>query len=394
MKLASRIGELRPSAIRAAGKLIASKPGCITFAGGYPASEVMPVEEVVELTDQLVRDYGRTSMQYGLTKGNDDLMEQIVKLMEKKGIKCGIENIQITTGSQQAIFLTGMLTLDKGDAVVVENPTYLGALSAYVPYEAEFIGVDADEEGMIMSELEKTLQENKNVKLIYVVPNFSNPTGKTWSLERRKQLLEMAKKYDVLIAEDNPYGDIRFSGEPVPEIKSMDDEGRVIYMGSFSKVLFAGLRVGFTVSSKEIADYFEIFKQGVDLQSNEFAQLQIAGYLKNYDLDKQVQRIVKNCSVKRDLMCKIIDEKFPKSVKRTNPEGGMFVWIELPENIDASVLLEKAVEEIGVGYVPGGPFYADGSHKNTIRLNFSTVTAEQIEEGMTRFAKLLHEELD
>ena len=245
-----------------------------------------------------------------------------------------------------------------------------------------------------MSELEKTLQENKNVKLIYVVPNFSNPTGKTWSLERRKQLLEMAKKYDVLIAEDNPYGDIRFSGEPVPEIKSMDDEGRVIYMGSFSKVLFAGLRVGFTVSSKEIADYFEIFKQGVDLQSNEFAQLQIAGYLKNYDLDKQVQRIVKNYSVKRDLMCKIIDEKFPKSVKRTNPEGGMFVWIELPENIDASVLLEKAVEEIGVGYVPGGPFYADGSHKNTIRLNFSTVTAEQIEEGMTRFAKLLHEELD
>lgn len=139
--------------------------------------------------------------------------------------------------------------------------------------------------------------------------------------------MEMAKKYDVLIAEDNPYGDIRFSGEPVPEIKSMDDEGRVIYMGSFSKVLFAGLRVGFTVSSKEIADYFEIFKQGVDLQSNEFAQLQIAGYLKNYDLDKQVQRIVKNYSVKRDLMCKIIDEKFPKSVKRTNPEGGMFVWL-------------------------------------------------------------------
>lgn len=394
MRLAGRIDALRPSAIRAAGKLIASKPGCITFAGGYPAEEVMPVESAVEITDRLVREYGRTTMQYGMTKGNDELMEQIVKLMEKKGIRCGVENIQITTGSQQAIFLTGMLALDKGDAVVVENPTYLGALSAYVPYEAEFIGVDADEEGMIMSELEKTLQENENVKLIYVVPNFSNPTGKTWSLERRKELLELAKKYDVLIAEDNPYGDIRFSGEPVPEIKSLDDDGRVIYLGSFSKVLFAGLRVGFTVSSREIADYFEIFKQGVDLQSNEFAQFQVAEWLKNYDLDEQVQKIVKNYGEKRDLMCSLIDEKFPKSVKRTNPEGGMFVWLELPENVDASILLEKAVAEANVGYVPGGPFYADGSHKNTIRMNFSTVTKEQIAEGVSNFAKLLHKELD
>ncbi len=242
--------------------------------------------------------------------------------------------------------------------------------------------------------MEKVLQENKNVKLIYVVPNFSNPTGKTWSLERRKQLLEMAKKYDVLIAEDNPYGDIRFSGEPVPEIKSLDDDGRVIYLGSFSKVLFAGLRVGFTVSSKEIADYFEIFKQGVDLQSNEFAQYQVARWLEAYDLDDQVQKIVKNYGAKRDLMCKLIDEKFPKSVKRTNPEGGMFVWLELPDHVDAEELLKKAVEKANVGYVPGGPFYADGSHKNTIRMNFSTVTEEQITEGVTNFAKLLHEELD
>ena len=393
MREATRISALRPSAIRAAGKLIASKPGCITFAGGYPSADIMPVDEMKIITDDLLEKQSRTVLQYGMTKGNDGLMDQIVKLMEGKGIHCTKDNIQITTGSQQAISLTGMLALNKGDVVVMENPTYLGAISAYVPYEAELIGVDADEHGMIMAELEKVLEQNKNVKLIYVVPNFSNPTGKTWSLERRRQLLDIAKKYDVLIAEDDPYGDIRFDGESVPSIKSLDDDGHVIYMGSFSKILFAGLRVGYTVSSKEIADYFEIFKQGIDLQSNEFAQFQIAEYLKRYDLKKQIQRIVDTYRVKRDLMCRLIDEKFPKCVKRTNPQGGMFVWIELPEGIDATELLKKSVEEIGVGFVPGGPFFADGSKVNTIRLNFSTVDQKQIEDGMLKFADLLHREL-
>ncbi|MCI1751054.1 MAG: PLP-dependent aminotransferase family protein [Megasphaera cerevisiae] len=389
MKYADRIEMLRPSAIRAAGALINSQPECITFAQGYPSPEVMPLQEIVGITSDLVTHQGKTTLQYGETKGNRRLIESICACMEKKDIACTAENIQITTGSQQAIYLTGLLALNKEDVVIVENPTYLGALSAYVPNECRFVGVDADDDGMIMDCLEAVLQREKKAKLIYVVPNFSNPTGKTWSAERRRALYDIAEKYDLLIAEDDPYGDIRFEGEAVPAVKTFDKSGRVIYMGSFSKVFFAGIRVGYTISSKKIADYFEFLKQGIDLQSNEFAQYQVAEYLQRYDLNEHIQKIARNYKEKRDLMARIIDEKFPSCIKRTNPHGGMFVWIELPEEFDADALLEACVKEWKVGYVPGGPFYAAGMPNNGIRLNFSTVSLRDIEEGMNRLAVYL-----
>lgn len=393
MKFSDRAGALRPSAIRAAGKLIASKEGCITFAQGYPASELMPIKEMEEITHDLLNGRGETVLQYGMTKGNDQLIAEIIKMLAKSGIQCGPEHIQITTGSQQGVFLSAMLLLNKGDTVVAENPTYLGALSSFTPMECKFAGIDADDQGMDMEALEKKLASDHSVRLIYVVPNFSNPTGKTWTLERRKKLLELAEKYDVMILEDNPYGDIRFEGTPVPAIKTLDQTGRVIYLGSFSKVLYAGLRVGFTVSSQKVADIFEVFKQGVDLQSNEFAQVQIAEFLKRYDLDQQIEHIKQVYRRKRDIMTKIMDEEFPSCVSRTHPEGGMFVWITLPKRVDAQVLLEKAVKQASVGYVPGGPFFVAAGYENTARLNFSAVEDAEIEEGMHRLAAFFRKEL-
>lgn len=394
MRFATRINTLRPSAIRAAGKLIKSKENCISFAAGLPASELMPIDKIRSVTDKLIADKGTVALQYGATKGYEPLLEQIIEIMAKRGVTCTKDEIQVTTGSQQGIFLTAMTFLNPGDTVITEKPTYLGALSSYTPFECNFKGVNADNEGMLMDELEKVLQEDKTVKFVYAVPNFSNPTGKTWTVERRKKLVELANKYDVMIIEDNPYGEIRFSGDHVPTIKSFDTEDRVIYLGSFSKILFPGLRVGFSISNTTVANHFEVLKQGIDLQSNQFAQAQIAEYLNTYSLDEQIDDIIKAYGKKRDLMLDIIKEKFPKSIKFTNPEGGMFIWLELPKGVDATELLAKSVEEIAVGFVPGGSFFTEPGYENTIRLNFSTVNEDNIVEGINRLADFLTRELE
>ncbi|WP_317855264.1 PLP-dependent aminotransferase family protein [Chakrabartyella piscis] len=388
-----RVEYMKPSAIRESGKMIGAKPGCISFAGGLPSPDLMPLDAMRDISARVLDEAGTNALQYGLTRGYKGLVEEIVKMLAKKDIVCEPKNIQVTTGSQQGIFLTAMLMIDEGDAIVVENPTYLGALTSFAPLGCRYVDVDADDDGMLLEQLEAKLQVEKNVKMVYVVPNFSNPTGKEWSLERRKGLLALAEKYDLMIIEDDPYGDIRYEGEVLPSMKSMDTNGRVIYLGSFSKVLYAGLRVGFTVAEESIVDTFELFKQGIDLQSNEFAQNQIACFLQNYDLDAQIQSIVDNYKEKRDLMLTILDEEFPKSVKRTSPKGGMFVWVELPEGVDTFALLPQCIAEANVGYVPGGPFYAVEEQKNTMRLNFSNVDKEAIVIGMKALAKFLHKVL-
>ncbi len=224
-----------------------------------------------------------------------------------------------------------------------------------------------------------------------MVPNFSNPTGRTWSLERRKQLLALAKKYDLPIIEDNPYGEIRFEGEEVPTIKSMDVDERVVYLGSFSKILCAGIRVGWICAEKDLIQKYEMIKQGADLQSNQLSQMQVNEYLSRFDLDEQIDSIKQGYREKRDLMCNMIDAHFPKSVKRTHPEGGMFVWLDLPEGADAKDLLVKSLEK-NVGFVPGGPFYPQGGHENTIRLNFSLMSLKNIEEGIKILGEVFNDE--
>ncbi|WP_432666280.1 PLP-dependent aminotransferase family protein [Wukongibacter baidiensis] len=391
MKLSSRLGVMKPSAIRETGKQIAARPGCISFAAGLPSPQLIPVEKVRVITDKILREQGATALQYGPTKGYGPLIEKIVQIMKEKNVDITSDNIQITTGSQQGISFSAMMFLDKGDTIITENPSYLGALAAFMPFECKFKGIDVDEDGMKMDELEEALKNDNKVKMIYVVPNFSNPTGRTWSLERRKKLLEIASKYDLPIIEDNPYGEIRFEGEDLPTIKSMDKENRVIYLGSFSKVFCAGLRVGWICGDKDIISKYEMIKQGADLQSNQLAQMQVNEFMNQYDMKEQIQEIIDAYKIKRDLMCSLIDEKFPKIIKRTNPEGGMFVWLDLPEGADATELLKKALE-LNVGFVPGGPFYPEGGHENTIRLNYSNMSEEQIVEGIGLLGELFNKE--
>lgn len=391
MKLSSRLDVMKPSAIRETGKLIAARPGCISFAAGLPSPELIPVEKVREITDMILREKGATALQYGPTKGYDPLIEKIVGIMGEKNVVVTPENIQITTGSQQAISFSAMMFIDKGDTIITENPSYLGALAAFKPFECNIKGIDVDEDGMKLDQLEAVLEEDNKVKMIYVVPNFSNPTGRTWSLEKRRKLLEIACKYDLPIIEDNPYGEIRFEGEDLPTIKSLDKDNRVIYLGSFSKIFCAGLRVGWICADKDIINKYEMIKQGADLQSNQLAQMQVDEFLNHYDMKVQIKEIIDGYKVKRDLMCSLIDKKFPSTVKRTNPEGGMFVWLELPEGIDASQLLKKALE-MNVGFVPGGPFFPGGGHDNTIRLNYSTMSENQIVEGIGLLGELFNKE--
>ena len=381
MKFANRMNSIKPSAIREVGKKIAAKENCLSFAAGLPSSDLFPLEDLIKATDYVIRNQGKTALQYGPTKGHNPLLDKLVEIMKKKGVDATREMIQITTGSQQAISCCCMAFVDPGDVIITENPSYLGALAAFRAYECAFAGVEADDDGMLPEDLEKVLKDNPRAKMIYIVPNFSNPTGRTWSLERRKAVYELACKYDLPIIEDNPYGDIRFEGEPVPDMINLDTEGRVIYLGSFSKVLCPGLRVGWIYASPEVAYKFEILKQGIDLQSTQFGQMQICEYLTSCDLDSHIKIITAAYKSKRDLMMDCVKKYLPESVKYTNPAGGMFIWFELPENIDAYDILDKALEQ-NVGFVPGGPFFPETERKNTMRLNFTTMSDENINKGM------------
>ena len=339
MKFANRMGELKPSDIREVMKMIAANPGTISFAGGLPDPKLFPSEAMREATDKILKENPGAALQYGLTLGRVSLREKITGLMAREGVTAAVENIAITTGSQQAITLSTMLFLNPGDVIITENPSYLGALAAFKPYETSYIGVNGDNEGMLMDELEEVLKNTPNAKMIYVIPNFQNPTGRTWSLERRKKLVEIASKYDLPIIEDNAYGEVRFEGERVPSIKSLDTEGRVIHLGSFSKILSPGLRVGWVCADKDIITKYELLKNGSDLQSAELAQMQVDEYLSNNDLDEHLAKINTVYKERRDLMIKSINEEFPKEAKYFYPEGGMFVWVDLPSHINTRELL-------------------------------------------------------
>lgn len=392
MKFASRMKALTPSDIREAMKMIAANPGTISFAGGLPDPNLFPAEEMKKATDKVLTESPDKALQYGVTLGNLELRKKIVGLMAREGVDCTIDNIAVTTGSQQAITVAAMLLLEDKDAVITENPSYLGAFSAFQPFVTDYIGVNGDEDGMLMDELEETLKNTPHAKVIYVIPNFQNPSGRTWSLERRKKLLELAKKYDMPIIEDNAYGEVRFEGERIPSLKSMDTDGRVIYMGSFSKILSPGLRVGWACAEEDIILKYELVKNGLDLQSAELAQMQVNEFLNENDLDKHISKINKVYKERRDLMIKTIEEEFPKEAKYFYPKGGMFIWVELPSHINTRDLLVKAIEE-KVGFVPGGSFYPKGDVESSMRLNFSTMENDKIVQGIKILGKIIKENL-
>lgn len=391
LNYAKRMDNIKASEIRELLKLT-QKPEIISFAGGLPAPESFPIEEFIKVTKEVLEESGEQALQYGPTEGFQPLREAIVERMSKVQVELKADNILVTSGSQQGLDFAAKLLINPGDIILCESPTYLGAINAFKAYEPKFIEIETDDHGMNMEILEKTLKENDNVKFIYAIPDFQNPSGKTWSLERRKKLVELANEYNVIIIEDNPYGELRFEGEFLPAIKHFDTEGRVAFLGTFSKILAPGLRLGWVAADSALLEKFIMLKQGADLQSSTISQMDVAKFLEQYDLGDHIQKIIDLYRVRRDLMLKTMEEEFPEEVTFTYPEGGLFTWVVLPEYMNARDLAVKALEE-NVAYVPGGSFYPNGGNENSFRLNYSNMDEEKIVIGIKRLGKVLKDAL-
>lgn len=387
---AERMSNIKASEIREILK-VTQRPEMISFAGGLPAPELFPVEQIKNVNRLVLDEDGESTLQYATTEGYDPLRKWCANRMnERLGTNFDYENILITHGSQQALDLSGKVFLNKGDIVLCESPTYLAAISAFKAYECDFIEVPTDDQGMITSELENLLRTTEKVKLIYAIPEFQNPTGRTWSIERRKALADLAAKYNVIVLEDNPYGELRFEGETLPSIKSFDRSGHVLCLGTFSKIFCPGYRIGWIAGDKEIIKKYVLVKQCTDLQCNTIAQRDIAKYLEIYDIDEHIEKIREVYRERRNLAIRTMEKEFPSEVKFTRPQGGLFMWIELPKEINARHVLEKCLER-NVAFVPGGSFFPNGGNENTFRINFSNMPNDRIIEGITYIGEVLRE---
>ena len=367
----------------------AADPKIISFAGGLPAPELFPVKEMKAAVDKVFEEHGQEAMQYGAAKGVTALREVIQQhVKEKENVDSELDNVLVTTGSEQALDLVGKAFVDPGDTVLVEQPTYLCALDVFRSYGANFASVEMDEDGMKMDALEEALKANPDTKLIYTVPNFQNPTGRTMTEERRKQLAELAEKYDVYVLEDNPYGEIRFAGQHVPAVKSFDKSGHVFYMSTFSKTLAPGFRLGWLVADKAVVNKLTVLKQSADLHTDNLAQFAVAQFFADNDVDAHVKEISALYGKRKDLMLEGIKKYFPEGVKYTDPEGGMFLWVEVP-GVDDTVELFKECLEHDVAFVPGDPFFAGEVQPGAFRLNYSNMKEDQIEVGLKRLGAAL-----
>lgn len=367
----------------------AADPKIISFAGGLPAPELFPVKEMKAAVDKVFEEHGQEAMQYGAAKGVTALREVIQQhIKEKENVDSELDNVLVTTGSEQALDLVGKAFVDPGDTVLVEQPTYLCALDVFRSYGANFASVEMDEDGMKMDALEEALKANPNTKLIYTVPNFQNPTGRTMTEERRKQLAELAEKYDVYVLEDNPYGEIRFAGQHVPAVKSFDKSGHVLYMSTFSKTLAPGFRLGWLVADEDVVNKLTVLKQSADLHTDNLAQFAVAQFFADNDVDAHVKEISALYGKRKDLMLEGIKKYFPEGVKYTDPEGGMFLWVEVP-GVDDTVELFKECLEHDVAFVPGDPFFAGEVQPGAFRLNYSNMKEDQIEVGLKRLGAAL-----
>ncbi len=398
-RYAYRMKGMKSSVIRELLKLT-QKPEMISFAGGLPAPEVFPVKEFQEAASRALSQSPEKALQYGTTEGYAPLRELIAERSARYGLKISADNISITSGSQQALDLLGRIFINRGDRIIVENPTYLGAIQAWNAYGADYLPVPMDEHGMITSELEKALR--RGAKFIYVLPNFQNPSGVTLSLERRKELVELADRYGVPIVEDDPYGQIRFEGEHLPPVSVVDSgyrgqnnsfyNGNVIYLSTFSKLLAPGLRIAWVIGAEAVIRKLVQAKQGADLHTSSFNQIAVYEVSRDNFIDKHVEVIRATYKERRDAMLEAMDELFPAEVTWTRPEGGMFLFVTLPKGMDATEIFKTAVER-NVAYVPGAAFHAAGGGENTLRMNFSYSTPDTIREGIARLGELLKEEI-
>ena len=385
MKFANRIDSLRASDIREILK-ITQRAEVISFAGGLPAPELFPVEEIKEISRLLMEESGRVALQYSTTEGYEPLRQKIAARIGRKfQTQASAEEVMITSGSQQALDFTGKLFLDAGDVVLCESPTYLAAISAFRAYQPEFIAVPTDDDGMIIEELERILATTDNVKLVYVIPDFQNPTGRTWSLERRRRFIETISRYGVAVLEDNPYGELRFEGEILPSIKSMDREGLVIGTGTFSKTFCPGMRIGWLVAAPPVIEKYVLIKQGADLCTSLRNQMEIDLFMELFDFEGNLVRLTELYRQRRNSMVAALEAMMPEGVSFTRPQGGLFLWVTLPERIKAIELLKRCLEQ-NVAFVPGDSFFPNGGVENTLRLNYSNMPEDRIREGVARLA--------
>lgn len=390
--LSKRASEVQASEVRELLKLTQNRE-MISFGGGLPAEETFPIEQMKDICTEVLNRHGGESMQYAVSEGYPPLRKLICELMKEKGVEAGVENLLVTSGSQQGLDLSAKVFLDEGDTVLCESPTYLSAINAFKPFYPKFAEVDMDEEGLIPESLEEKLKSCKRVKFLYTVPDYQNPTGRSMSAERRKTIVELANRYDIVIIEDNPYSDICFSGNKLPPLKSFDTQGRVIYISTFSKTVCPGFRIGWVCASKEIINKYILFKQGTDLHTNIFSQMQVERFYRTYDYKKHIKENIHIYKNRKDTMINEIKKNFPTGVRYTNPDGGLFLWVTLPENINSKDLLVKAMEQ-GVAFVTGGAFYPNGGHYNTLRLNFSGVTEDKIIKGIGILGKVIKDAID
>ncbi|EBN0460750.1 PLP-dependent aminotransferase family protein [Salmonella enterica subsp. enterica serovar Dublin] len=380
--LAARAAKMNSSAIREILKLT-DRPGIISMAGGLPSPASFPISAFTQACNTVMERDGAAALQYSTTEGFPALRQAIADFLPWD---VNPDQILITTGSQQALDLIGKVFLDKGSRILVEKPTYLGALQAFTPFEPTPVGVNSDDEGMLIDDFAAKVGTGENkARLAYVLPNFQNPTGRTMSEARRQALVEKARELDIPLIEDNPYGDLWYEGEPPLPLAARNPEG-VIYMGSFSKVLAPGLRVGFIVAPKSVCGKLTQAKQAADLHSPSFNQRVVAEVMKDGFLHSHIPTIRAMYKVQRDVMLMALEAEMEGlGVTWTRPVGGMFLWVRLPEGMDAQVLLAEAVER-GMAFVPGAPFYADEAETNTLRLSYVTVSPEQIRQGVAALA--------
>lgn len=387
-KFSDKISALQPSAIREILKAT-SVPGMIALAAGNPAPDAFPIDEIQKIAKDIFENRPIEALQYGVTEGYQPLIQRVTKWMrDDKKIGKDFDNIIITSGAQQIMDLATKVLCNEGDVIICETPSFIGSLNCFRAYGVNLRGVNLEDDGINIEQLEKALQEEKNARFIYVIPNFQNPSGITMSLEKRKAVYELACKYDVMIVEDNPYGDTRVAGEDVPSIKSFDEEGRVLYAGSFSKVMAPGIRVGYVLGPSPVIAKMTVGKQTSDVHTPMFNQMLVEQWMSEYDINTHIQKI-KSCYRERlNFMCDKIDEHLGDVVKYVRPQGGLFVWCDLPSNIDMIKFCENTIKH-NVAVVPGSAFIVNDYDKiNAIRLNFTTPTIEDMDKGIEILGKV------
>ena len=389
IEFSERAKRIKASEIRELLKLTV-QPEIISFAGGLPAAELFPLEKIAEVAGDVVLKEGKAALQYSPTEGLKKLREIIIaQRLNPVHINATLDEISITSGSQQALDFTGKMFINEGDTVIVESPTYLGALNAFLAYNPNYVEIPLQQDGMDMDKLEEVLESGVRPKFIYTIPDYQNPSGITMSEEKRKRLIDIANKYDLIIVEDSPYAELCFDGKQLDPIKSLDTEGRVIYMGTYSKTFTPGLRIGWVVGNPTIINKFIQVKQGADLQTSSIDQRIVAEFMSRYDLNEHIRMIIDVYSKRRDVMLDTMKKTFHKDITFTESTGGLFTWVTVRKDIDTKVLMQEALKE-NVAFVPGASFFASSGHNNYMRLNYSCMPEDKIRTGIERLAKVLN----